>query len=67
MKGECINPRVDCLILRDLGGRPDFRLLLFHKSFPLLKEMLDDGPSHVVRVQETPDIIVKLHDDHSPF
>jgi hypothetical protein len=29
--------------------------------------MLDDGPSHVVRVQETPDIIVKLHDDHSPF
>ena len=67
MKGECINPLVDRLILCDLGGRPNFCLLLFHKSFPLLKETLDDGPSHVGRVQGVPDIIVKLYDEHHSF
>ncbi len=58
MEDKQVNPLVDPLVLGKLGGCSMICFLAFHKSFPLLKEMLDDGPGQVVRVQGASDIIV---------
>ncbi len=49
------------MVFCKLGGKTKVLLLALHQRIPLLQEAFDDEPSHVLRVEITPEVLIELH------
>jgi len=54
------HPLVNRIVFGKLGGKAKVFLLVLHQCLPLLQKAFDDEPSHVLRVEVTPDVLIEL-------